>query len=166
MELKKFTRLSMLLAISIVLGIVESVIPLINGTIPGCKLGIANCVVLAVLYCYGWKEACYLSLTRVILLGILRTGLFSTTFFFSIGGACLSIISMGILHRTRCFTMYGVSVIGSVAHTIGQIGVAIFLLSSDAFLSYLPFLVLLSIPTGIVVGYLGEQFRNYLEKRL
>ena len=46
MELRKFTRLSMLLALSVVLNIVENMIPLFNGTVPGVKLGIANIVIL------------------------------------------------------------------------------------------------------------------------
>ena len=46
MEMKKFTRLSLLLALSIVLNIIESVVPLFNGYIPGLKLGLANIVIL------------------------------------------------------------------------------------------------------------------------
>ena len=42
MEMKKFTRLSLLLALSIVLNIIESVVPLFNGYIPGLKLGLAT----------------------------------------------------------------------------------------------------------------------------
>ena len=68
MELKKITRLSMLLALSIVLSLVESVIPLFSGIIPGLKLGLANTVVLTVLYLYSFKDAIYLSLLRVILI--------------------------------------------------------------------------------------------------
>ena len=49
MEMKKFTRLSLLLALSIVLNIIESVVPLFNGYIPGLKLGLANIVILFIL---------------------------------------------------------------------------------------------------------------------
>ena len=42
METKKFIRLSMLLALSIVLNIIENMIPLFNGIVPGVKLGLAN----------------------------------------------------------------------------------------------------------------------------
>ena len=49
MEIKKITRLSMLLGISVVLNIVETFIPVFNGTIPGLKLGLANVITLIVL---------------------------------------------------------------------------------------------------------------------
>ena len=45
MDTKKITRLSMLLAISVVLSLIESLIPLLNGIIPGIKLGFANIVI-------------------------------------------------------------------------------------------------------------------------
>ena len=68
MELKKFSRLSMFLAISIVLNIIESMLPLLNGVmIPGLKLGLANIIVVFVLYTYGFKEAIYISILRVFL---------------------------------------------------------------------------------------------------
>ena len=48
MELKKYTRLSLLLALSVVLNLIESAIPIFNGFIPGLKLGLANTVILFV----------------------------------------------------------------------------------------------------------------------
>ena len=94
MEIKRFTRLSMLLALSVVLNIIESMIPFFSGTIPGLKVGLANVVILFVLYTFSFKDALTLSILRVLLVGILRTGLFSITFFFSIAGAVLSIVVM------------------------------------------------------------------------
>ena len=84
MNIKKITRLSMLLAISVVLSLIESMIPMFNGTFVGIKLGLANIVVLFTLYYFSFKEALIISILRVFLLGILRTGIFSITFFFSL----------------------------------------------------------------------------------
>ena len=81
MELKKFVRLSLLLSLSVVFNIIESFIPFLNGAIPGVKIGFANIIVLYVLYKYSFKDALMVSLLRVFLVGILRTGIFSITFF-------------------------------------------------------------------------------------
>ena len=64
MEIKKFTRLSMLLALAIVLNIIESFIPFFNGIIPGLRLGLANTITLLVLFIYGFKDAFTLSILR------------------------------------------------------------------------------------------------------
>lgn len=165
MELKKFTRLTMLLALSVVLNIIESFIPFVGGSIPGLKLGLANIIVLLVLYLFSFKEALYISILRVILVGILRTGLFSMTFFFSLGGAILSVIVMYLVKKTK-LSIIGVSILGSIGHSVGQILIAIVLLKNIYILSYTPWLLLFSIPTGIFTGIVSKKLVQNLETRL
>lgn len=164
MEMKKFTRLSLLLALCIVLNIIESVIPLFNGYIPGLKLGLANIVILFILYCYSFKDALYVSLLRVVIVGITRTGLFSVAFFFSLGGAFLSIIMMSLFKKLTNLTVIGVSIIGSISHSIGQIIMAIILIKSNLMVMYLPWLLMFSIPTGIITGKIAlKMLENFKE---
>ena len=167
MELKKFMRLTMFLALSIVLSIIESMFPILNGIVPGLKLGLANIVIIIVLYIYGFKDALYVSILRVILVGLLRTGLFSINFLFSISGAILSLLFMNLFKKINKLSIIGISVIGSIAHSIGQIIIAIIILKSTAIIYYLPWLLLLSIPTGIIVGivskYIINNFSNLLK---
>ena len=82
--MKKTTRISVLIALAATLGIVESLIPIYNGMIPGVKLGLANIAILLTLYEYGVKEAMFVSLLRVFLIGMIRTGLFNSIFLFSL----------------------------------------------------------------------------------
>ena len=121
MELKKYTRLSLFIALSVVLNLIESIIPIFNGYIPGLKLGLANTIILFVLYTYSFKDALYVSIVRVFVVGILRTGIFSVSFFFSLGGAFLSIIMMSIIKKISHLSIIGISIIGSVFHSLGQI---------------------------------------------
>lgn len=164
MKLKKLSRLSMLLALSIVLSLIESLVPLFSGIVPGLKLGLANTVIIVVICLYSYKDAIYLSLTRVLLVSILRTGLFSITFWFSLGGAILSVTMMSIAHKFKKLSIIGVSIIGSIFHSIGQIIVAMLILESSKIIYYLPWLLLFSIPTGIAVGIISKQILTYLEK--
>lgn len=165
MENKKITRLAMLLALSLVLGIVESLFPILGGMIPGMKLGLANIITVLTLYLFGFKEALCISILRVFLMGILRTGLFSTTFFFSLSGALFSAFTMAIFKKTK-LSIIGVSVIGAIFHTIGQIVTAIFLLQVPSFIYYLPFMLLFAVITGTFVGILSNQLYIHLQKRL
>lgn len=162
--MKKFTRLTMLLALSVVLNIIESFIPLFNGNIPGLKLGLANIIILIILYMFSFKDALYVSLLRIILVGILRTGLFSMTFFFSLGGAILSLCSMFIAKKTK-LSIIGVSIVGSIFHSIGQILVAILIIKNMYIIYYVPWLLLFSIPTGILVGFTSKTILNNLDNR-
>jgi heptaprenyl diphosphate synthase len=163
MKIKKITQLSMLLALSVVLNIIENIIPILGGIIPGAKIGIANIVILFILYSYSFKDAIYISILRVFLVGILLTGIFSPTFFFSIAGALLSIILMYIAKRYTKLSIIGVSIIGSIAHSIGQILIAIIILGTTSIIYYLPWLLLFAIPSGIIVGLIAKNMLNRLE---
>jgi heptaprenyl diphosphate synthase len=164
MELKKLVRLSMLLSLSVSLNVFESFIPILGNIIPGSKLGLANIVILFVIYLYGFKDAVFVSLMRVLLVGIIRTGLFNITFFFSLGGAILSVIAMYLSYKFTKLSVVGISIIGSIFHSIGQILIAILILKMPQMVYYLPYLLLLSIPTGIIIGMISKRVISFYKK--
>ena len=164
--MKKFTRLSMLLALSVALNVIEASLPLFNGYIPGLKLGLANIVTLFIIYQFSLKDAFYVGILRVFLVGILRTGLFSTTFFFSLSGVLLSIICMYLAKNFLKLSIVGVSIVGSIAHSIGQVITSILLLQMSSMIYYLPWLLLFSIPTGILVGLICKQLVKFYDEVL
>ena len=103
MKLKKLVRLSMLISLSVVISIIESYIPILNNIVPGLRLGLSNIIILFVLYKYNFKDSLYVSIVRVILVGLLRTGLFSISFWFSLSGAIFSIVFMYIAKKIKLF---------------------------------------------------------------
>jgi len=160
--MKKITRISVLIALSIVLSIFESLIPIFN--IPGIKIGLANIIVLTVLYIYGFKEAFTLSILRVLFIGILRTGL-GINFYFSLSGAILSILFMVLAKKTK-LSIIGVSIVGSIMHTVGQMVIAISIFNNINLIYYLPYMIVFSIITGIVIGKLSKENIKFFENNL
>ena len=163
--MNKYIKLTMLLSFSIVLNIIESFIPLFNGYIPGLKLGLANIIIIIVLYKYEFKDVLFVSIMRVVVVGILRTGLFSINFFFSLFGSLFSVVSMFLIKKTK-LSMIGVSIVGSIFHSVGQIIIAILLLKNNNMIYYLPWLILFSIPTGLFVGYISKKLILELEDKI
>ena len=157
--MKKEIRLSMLLSISIILNILESLIPIFN--FPGIRMGLANIITLIVLYTYGSKDAIYISILRVLLVGILRTGLFSVAFYFSLFGSIFSIISMIIFKKTK-LSIIGVSIVGSIMHNVGQIIAALFLINTNL-IYYMPILLITSIITGTSIGFISKELLNFTQ---
>ena len=155
MSVKRLAIISMLLALAIVLSIIESLIPVF---VPGVKLGLANVIILIMLYEFKVKEAFLVDLFRIILVGLLRGTIFNPTFFMSFAGGMLSFVMMYLFSRIKIFSVIGVSVIGSVSHCIGQIIAAIILLSTDAVIYYLPFIVILSLATGVISGLICKVY--------
>ena len=63
-------------------------------------------------------------------------------------------------------SIIGVSIIGSIAHSIGQIITSILLLQMTSMIYYLPWLLLFSIPTGILVGIICKQLVKFYDEVL
>ena len=157
MDTKKIAKLSMLLSISVVLALVESFIPIFSGIAPGIKLGLANIVIVFAIYYLSIKDVIYISVLRVILMGILRTGLFSISFFFSLSGALFSIFLMYLAKNMTKMSVVGVSVIGAIGHSVGQILIAVLFLSNINIFYYLPVLLISSVITGVIVGIISNK---------
>lgn len=163
MKTKTITMVGILAAISVVISIIESYFPFIGSVIPGLKLGLANIVVVFVLYKYNFKTAICVSLVRVLIVALIRTGF--VPFLFSLTGAIFSIVIMAILKKTK-LSVIGVSVIGSVFHSIGQVLIGMVSLGNYNVIYYLPYLLLFSVPTGILVGIVAKRLLKYTEKIL
>ena len=71
---------------------------------------------------------------------------------YSIAGAVLSLLGMGLMKKTARFTEIMVSVTGGILHNIGQIGMACLILETDVLRYYLPLLLVSGIIAGVVVG--------------
>ena len=70
MSAKKTAFYGMFLALALVAGYIEQLIP-INLGIPGVKLGLANIVTMLLLYIVGVPAACLISVLRILLSGFL-----------------------------------------------------------------------------------------------
>ena len=149
MKTKKLAVMALTTAVAMILSFVESQIPAFVA-VPGVKMGLANIAVVFALYRLGWKEAAAVSLVRVVLVSLLFGSIASL--FYSLAGAVLSLLGMGLMKRCGKFTEILVSVTGGVLHNIGQIAMASILLETDALRYYLPFLLVSGILAGVVIG--------------
>ncbi|MDO4976043.1 MAG: Gx transporter family protein [Eubacteriales bacterium] len=152
MKTKKVAFMGLFLALALVAGYVERLIP-INLGVPGVKIGLANIVTMVLLYCVGWKEAVWISAARILLSGLLFGSGFAMVY--SAAGAVFSILVMILLKKTKLFHSVGVSVMGGVFHNVGQILVAMVVLETKSLIYYLPILILSGLTAGIFVGLLS-----------
>ncbi len=152
---RKITLLAMLIAGAIILSIVEGFIPSFG--IPGIKLGLANILILVTMYELGPKEALVVNISRVYLANLLRGTIMGMGFVMSLTGAILSYFIMLLFYLLiRKFSVIGVSVLGSIAHIIGQLLIAMLYLGSSVVIIYLPFIGISAIVTGVFVGIIAH----------
>ena len=155
MKVQKMALLGVLTAGAIVIAILESFIPSIG--IPGVKLGLANIVILVTLYELGVWEAAAINLLRVLVVGLVRGTFLSMGFLMSLTGCVLSLGIMILFYLLiKKFSIIGVSVIGAIAHVVGQILIAMLYLGTSLVIFYLPFIALSAIITGVFVGIVAK----------
>lgn len=142
----------MLTALAFLFSYVETLIP-VNLGVPGVKLGLANLVTMVSLYLLGAKTAAVIALVRVILTGFTFGNL--SMMMYSLSGAALSLLLMGICKRGEWFGTVGVSIVGGVGHNIGQLAVAAAVVENSAVFYYLPALLLAGTGAGAFIGLLG-----------
>ena len=153
----KVALAALLAALALIFSYVESLIPL-SVTMPGVKLGVANLVILVALYKLDFKYAFAINIVRILVSGLLFSGVFGVLY--SLAGGVLSIVIMWILKKTDLFSIVGVSMAGGVAHNFGQILVAAILISDLRMFIYLPILMFSGIVSGIVIGYIAYYIIN------
>lgn len=142
-----------LAGLGVVLHIVEGCLPPLV-PLPGVKIGLANVVTLVALFLFGAREAFLVLLLRVALGSLLSGTFLGISFFLSLGGGLSGFGAMYLAERRSTSPLW-VSVWGALFHNLGQWVVASLYIQSRALLFYLPILLLLAIPAGVGVGYLG-----------
>lgn len=161
MNSNKVATYGLFIALAFIFSYIEFLIPL-PFTMPGMKLGLANLVIIIALYSIGIKEAFILSIVRILLVGF--TFKDPSTLLFSLAGGILSWLLMAICKKSKLFSMVGVSIIGGIAHNIGQIIVAMLYVNNTSLLYYLPFLMISGVVSGTLIGILGALTIKRLSK--
>ena len=160
MKTKMTAFYGMFLALALVAGYVERLIP-INPGIPGVKLGLANIVTMVLLYTAGKRAAICVTAVRILLSGLLFGSGFAMVY--SAAGAACSMLAMLVLKKTNQFSCTGVSVAGGVVHNVGQILVAMVVLETKALVYYLPVLIISGLGAGILIGLVSGWMIRRLE---
>lgn len=149
---RNIALLSSLLAISLVLSVVESMLgALVPLPIPGVKLGLANIISMFLLS--------YFSLPAALTVGILRsliaslfTGGFGM-FLYSAPGVLFSILAMfAALKTVKALSIVGISMIGACIHNLMQVCVAVLTTGEPRLFYYAFILLIVGAVSGTITG--------------
>ncbi len=152
----KIYKIALLVSISCVLQISESLIP---HPIPGLRLGLANMVGLIALVNLGFLSALEIAILRTILSSFIMGTFMSPTFILSFSGAAISILVMGFfywlssLHQRYRLSIIGISIIGALSHNIVQLYLAyLILVKHEGIFVFLPWLCIGAVIMGWITG--------------
>lgn len=167
-ELQNIYKIALLVAISCVLQIAESLIP---HPIPGLRLGLANVMTLIALVTLGLNSALEVAVLRTIMSSFIMGTFMSPTFILSFSGALISTLAMGFLYwltrRQKHYrlSIIGISIAGALTHNLVQLYLAyLILVRHKGIFIFLPWLsigaVVMGWVTGIVAGNICRKLKE------
>lgn len=147
---KKIAVLAILTALSLITFLIENLFPPL--IIPGAKMGLANVFSFAALIMYSPIEAFSVVAIRTVL-GAVFAGNFSAVLYSFTGGIVSMAVSSLLIYLAHPrVSVMAASVAAAVAHNITQNVVFVFLSGSALMFGYMPYLILLGILSGAIVG--------------
>lgn len=159
---RKTALYGILIALAMVMSFVESLIP-IPMPVPGVKLGLANLVTIVGLYLIGIPGTIFVTVLRVVLIGLSFGNPYSMIY--GLSGSLLSLFVMALAKRYQWFSMTGISILGGVFHNIGQVTFAALVVQTMGVYVYLPTLLIAGCIAGAIIGILGgiltDRLRNF-----
>lgn len=151
---------AMLLCAAVILSYVESFVPLVFIVpIPGIKLGLANIAVIIAAYDLGGtgtgiSDAAIISITRIFIMALLFGT--ATSFWLSLVGGIVSFIMLVLCRLVfrSAVSHIGTAVACAAGHNAGQIFALALIFGDMSMLAFMPWMLLVSVFTGIAVGIL------------
>ncbi len=150
-------RIARYAAAAIALGVAEAALP---SPLPGVKPGLANIVVLIVLWRHGWRDAAWVALLRVFAGSLLLGQFLAPGFFLALAGALASLAALAGVARLprRWFGPVTASVLAAFAHIAGQLLLArLWLVPHDGVFYLAPVFGLSALVFGIVNGLIAAR---------
>ena len=135
-----------------------------GGILPGYKIGLANVATVFALYTLGWPYAILVSVLRVLLTFLLFPKI--DAFMLSLAGAVLALVAMILIKKFCNFSPILVSVAGGLAHNVGQIIVACFLVKNTVIAATIIPLFFIGTVTGVLIGIISGIIIKRLKKFL
>lgn len=158
---QKIATCAMLLCLMLIMGYVENLIPVAPG-VPGIKLGLSNSVLVLALYMLGIPTSILLMVLKVLLSGILFSGVSAMMYAFA--GGALSLLAMVLISRVKGIHPVVVSAIGGLMHNVGQVALAMIILNTPKLVYYMAILMAVGLITGIATGTAAHAVMNHLKK--
>jgi len=157
-KIRRLTILALLTAVALTIFMVEAQLPPLV-PLPGVKLGLANIITVFAVFALGPKDG-VLVLAARIFLGAVFAGNFSTIFYSAAGGACAIFVTVLLRKILKQNQLWVAGSLGAVAHSVGQMAMAVALLGTPSVVIYLPVMIVISVITGLFTGLCAQFLVN------
>ena len=114
--------------------------------------------------CHGIPGTIAVTLIRIVLVGLSFGNPYSMIY--GLSGSFLSLFVMAVLKKTGKLSQVSISVLGGIAHNIGQITFAAVIVQTPGVFYYLPFLLAAGCIAGTLIGIVGGIITERLQRAM
>ena len=150
MTAKKAAQTAVLLAVALILGFLETLLPPVFPMLPYARIGLGNAAVLLALIWLGVPYAAVILVLKCVVIGLFSGA--PTMILYSLGGGVLSFGIMTLLLKIGANGIPAISAAGGVMHNVGQILVAMAFTGTAEIAVLLVYLSLFGLIAGAVIG--------------
>ena len=149
---KKITLTCIFSALATLTFMLENLFPPL--IIPGARMGLSNLFILLSTICIGYGYG-FITLIVKCLIGSLYSGNVSTIMYSLPAGVISLVIEVLILRYSRKTTILAISTLGAVINSAVQNLTFCIITKTYEYLIYLPYLALVAVISGLLVGYIA-----------
>jgi heptaprenyl diphosphate synthase len=150
--------MALLTAIALTIFMIEAQIPPVV-PMPGVKLGLSNIITVFAVFAMGPGEAAAILFCRIFL-GAVFAGNFSSILYSAAGGTLAILVTILLRKVLTKKQLWVAGSIGAVAHSVGQVSMAVIVTGTPGIAVYLPILAGISIVTGLFTGLCAQFLVN------
>lgn len=158
---KRVALCGLLLAMMLVLGWVEHMIP-ISASLPGIKLGLSNGVLIFAVYMLDAPTSFTLMALKVVL-SCAFLGNPASIMIYGFAGGLLSLTGMVLLSRVKGLHCVTVSMVGGALHNMGQFAAAMVMLNTLNLMYYMAALMAVGLGCGLITGVCANLVMKHMK---
>lgn len=163
MRVKQLTRNALLAGLALIIFVIELQLPALSPA-PGLKLGLSNIITVYAVFALTPSDALQILAAR-ILLGTFLSGNLSALMYSAAGGLMCYLAMLGLKRLISPRQMWAASVLGAVAHNLGQILVAVAVTRTPALLAYFPVMTAGGMLAGLFTGLCAQYLMRRMKRK-
>ncbi len=164
MNSKKLALSGILLALALIIGMIENLIPPIIPMLPFVKIGLSNIVIMFCAIVVGFTPALIITCFKATLVPLFVGNPMMIAY--SLTASLVSLLIVFILLKTKKIGIPTISLISAIIHNIMQLIVASIIMESSYVFGFLPYLILTGFISGFVTGIITHLLIKFLPKEI
>lgn len=163
MQVKTLSKIALLLALALIIGTIENLMPPILPVLPYVKIGFSNIIIIIAILILNWKYSLLIFAIKSILIPIFLGN--PIMILYSLPSSIIAVLISSILLKTKKISIPSTSTISAIIFNIVQLFVAS-LMTNNLVWGYSPYFVIIGSISGFGTGILTYLMIKYLPEKV